>query len=166
MIERTTPFPIPERALLELPPARLAAIAISSIRRVYDIELDFSLASLSRLDALLSERFRRGQYDAKNFPSTLALTIGVYLGELLRREIDGGEWGQQIENLYATPLPFLLFSRGEYERQINVVEDILTLLWRGQGAFAIDYFYRQYRHLQRLGFIAPEKPEPHAGSVK
>ena len=158
MTELTTPFPIPDLSLLALPPASLAGIAISSIRRVYGIELDFSLAGLSRLDALLSERFCRGQYRAETFPTTLALTIGVYLGEMLRRLIDGGEWGQPIDNLYGTPLPFLLYSHGEYARQINVVEDILTLLWNGQGAFAIDYFHRQYQHLRKLGFVAHDTP--------
>ena len=160
MHEVATPFPLPDAALLEIPPDRLAEIALSTVRGVYGIALDFTLDSLARLDAVLSAQFCRGTYTAEQFPVNLALVVGVYFGELLRRQFAGGRWGEPIENLYRTPLPFLLYSRDgyEYERQINVVEDILALLWAGRGAFAVEYFYGQHRHLQRLGFIAREAP--------
>lgn len=152
MPERTTPYPLPDRTMLSLSPRELAGIAVAIIQRVYGVTLDESRAGVTRLDALLRGRFRLGCYTPDTFPAALAVALGAHLGEVLLRAVPGGRWGEHIENLYGTPLPFLVFTLGEYERQINVVEDMLTLLWRGDGLLPGDYFADQVRGLTRLGF--------------
>lgn len=148
------PFPLPDPALQALPPAMLAEAAVSVLRRVYGVELDYSPASLVRLDKLAHEKFRLGSYRPESFPTTLALAIGAYLAEMLRRHIDFCRWGDSSDDLYSTPLPFLLFSHTEYEQQVNVVEDLLFYLWRGTGPTLPEYFALQLADFQRLGLPA------------
>jgi len=152
MPERTTPYPLPDPAIVQLPPDALARVAVSIVRRAYGIELDFTPAGLRRLDEVLRERCRLGQYTPKTFPNALALALGSYLGIVLQRHLPAGQWGTSAENLYRTPLPFLLFTRGEYARQVNVVEDCLTLFWTGEGLFPREYYAFHARGLERLGF--------------
>ncbi|MHB9110099.1 MAG: hypothetical protein ACYDCO_23865 [Armatimonadota bacterium] len=152
MPERTTPYPLPDPAIAQLPPDALAGVAASVARRMYGIELDYSPASLKRLNAVLGERCRLGQYTAESFPDSLALALGAYVGVVLQRHLPAGQWGTSAENLYRTPLPFLLFSRGEFERQINVVEDCLTLFWMGEGLLPHEYYQYHAHGLERLGF--------------
>ena len=152
MPERTTPYPLPDLMIVQLPPEELAHIAVSIVRRVYGVELDYSRRSLARLDEVLRGRFRLGQYTVENFPGTFALALGAYVGAVLLRSLPAGQWGTSIDNLYRTPLPFILFSRGEYERQINVVEDCLTLLWTGGGLLPDAYYEYHAGGLHRLGF--------------
>lgn len=152
MPERTTPFPLPDPAIAQLTPDALAGVAASITRRAYGIELDYTPGSLKRLDAVLRERCRLGKYSAETFPTALALALGAYLGVVLQRHLPAGKWGTSAENLYRTPLPFLIFSRGELERQINVVEDCLTLFWMGEGLFPHEYYQYHARGLERLGF--------------
>jgi|GEM_PF-2427922 len=151
MPERTTPYPLPDPGIVQLPPDALASVAVSIVRRVYGIDLDYTPGSLRRLNEVLRERFRLGQYTPETFPNALALALGAYAGVVLRRHLPGGEWGSSSENLYRTPLPFLLFTRGDYARQINVVEDCLTLFWTGEGLLPRDYFDYQARGLGKLG---------------
>jgi hypothetical protein len=153
MPERTTPYPLPDPVIVQLPPRELAQVAVNISRRVYSVELDSGRRSLGQLDRLLRERMRVGQYTSENFPGAFALALGAYVGIVLQHDLSGGQWGTSIENLYRTPLPFLLFSRGEYERQINVVEDYLTFMWTGDGLFPAAYFQHQERGLQQLGII-------------
>jgi len=152
MPERTTPFPLPDPAIMALPPDALARVAVTIVRRAYGIELDNTLASLRRLEAVLPERCRLGQYTPETFPNALALALGAYLGVVLEHHLPDGQWGASAENLYRTPLPFLLFTRGEYARQINVVEDCLTLFWAGNGLLPYAYYAFHARGLERLGF--------------
>jgi len=158
MPERTTPYPLPDSAIVQLPPHDLAQVAVSICRRVYGVELDYSRRSLHRLDGLLCERFRLGQYTAENFPGAFALALGAYLGAVLVRCLPDGQWGTSIDNLYRTPLPFLLFTRGEYERQLNVVEDCLTLLWTGDGLLPARYFNQNADGLRQIGFAIEASP--------
>jgi len=152
MPERTTPYPLPDPAIAQLTPDALAGVAASVARRMYGMELDYTPASLKRLDVVLRERCRLGQYTAESFPDSFALALGAYLGVVLQRHLPTGQWGTSAENLYRTPLPFLLFSRGEFERQINVVEDCLTLFWMGEGLFPHEYYQYHANGLERLGF--------------
>ncbi|HEY3418140.1 MAG TPA: hypothetical protein VGM23_14780 [Armatimonadota bacterium] len=101
----------------------------------------------------MRDQMRAGHYTRKSFPSALALVLGSYIGEVLRRRFDG-HWGEQIENLYGTPLPFLIFAHHEYERQINVVEDLMTYLWSGKGLSPREYLASQSAELARLGFTS------------
>lgn len=150
------PFPLPDPALQALPPAILANAAVAVLRRVYGVELDFTPASLERLERVAREQFRLGQYRRDSFPSTLALAIGAYLAEMLRRHIDNGCWGSSDDNLFGTPLPFLLFTHAEYARQVNVVEDLLHYLWTGAGPTLPDYYALQLDDFKRLGFAIHE----------
>ena len=52
-----------------------------------DLVLDFSAASVAALDAFLAERFD-GRQEA---PPALALGVGCYVGEAMRRTL-GGAW--------------------------------------------------------------------------
>ena len=139
-----------------LPPAILANAAVAALRRVYGIELDFSAASLQRLEQVARAQFRLGHYRTESFPSTLALAIGTYIAEMIRRRVADCCWGEYDDNLYSTPLPFLLFSRAEYARQVNVVEDLLNYLWTGTGPTLPDYFALILDDLRRLGFTIHE----------
>ncbi len=146
------PFPLPEPSLQALPPAMLATAAVAVLRRVYGIELDYTPASLERLERVAREQFRLGEYRRESFPATLALAIGAYIAEMIRRHIDDCRWGASDEDLYCTPLPFLVFSRREYERQVNVVEDLMSYLWSGAGPTFPEYFAYQLEDFKRLGF--------------
>jgi hypothetical protein len=154
MPERITAYPLPNPAIVQLSPEALARVAVTIVRRAYGLELDYSPGSLRRLDAVLRERCRLGQYTPETFPNALALTLGAYVGAVLQRHLPDGGWGTSAENLYRTPLPFLLFTRGEFARQINVVEDCLTLFWTGDGLLPRAYFDYQAQGLERLGFAA------------
>ncbi len=153
------PFPLPDstckRCRRPCWPRRRCAV----LRRVYGLELDYSPASLVRLEQLAREKFRLGRYRPESFPTTLALAIGAYLAEMLRRHIDHCRWGEIDEDLYSTPLPFLVFSRAEYERQVNVVEDLLYYLWRGTGPSLPEYFACSSMISGRLGFAIREDPK-------
>ncbi len=150
------PFPLPDPAMQALPPAILAEAAVAVLRRVYGVELDYSPTSLERLERLAREKFRLGHYRPESFPTTLALAIGTYLAEMLRRHIDNCRWGDADEDLYSTPLPFLVFSRVPYERQVNLVEYLLYYLWRGSGPTLPEYFALQLDDFRHLGFAIKE----------
>jgi len=151
-----TPYPLPDPAMQALPPAILAAAAVAALRRVYAIELDYTPASLERLEQVARGQFRLGQYRPESYPATLALAIGTYIAEMLRRQIESARWGEADEDLYGTPLPFLVFSRSEYERQVNVVEDLMTYLWTGTGPSLPEYYTLQLDDFRRLGFAISE----------
>lgn len=147
-----TPYPLPDSSMQALPPVILAAAAAAALRRVYGIELDYTPESLERLEHVAREQFRLGEYRTESFPATMALAIGTYIAEMLRRHIEGGRWGVPEEDLFSTPLPFLLFSRAEYERQVNVVEDLMAYLWTGAGPSLPEYYAYQLDDFRRLGF--------------
>jgi len=146
--ENKNSFPIARSSITSF--AAEAAVAV--LRRVYNVELDYSPASLERLERLAREKFRLGHYHPESFPTTLALAIGAYLAEMLRRHIADCRWGESKEDLFSTPLPFLVFSRAEYERQVNVVEDLLYYLWHGNGPSLPEYFALQLEDFRHLGF--------------
>lgn len=148
------PYPLPDVALSTLPPDDLARVGVSIVRRVYGVELTPTRAGLTRLDALVRERLRPGRYTQADYPAVLALSLGAFLGVTLLELFPGGQWGESCENLYRTPLPFVLYTRGDYARQINVVEDFLTLMWSGEGLLPADYLTYQLDLLTRLGFSA------------
>ncbi|MHB9024545.1 MAG: hypothetical protein ACYC7E_10270 [Armatimonadota bacterium] len=150
MPPRIPTFPLP-KALLDLHPRDLASSAVASLAQVYGIRLDYSPASVAALDGLVREQLRVGRYKKQNFPGALALVISAYVGEVLRRWFDG-HWGEPVENLYGTPLPFLIFTHHEYERQVNVVEDLMTYLWSGTGLSPRQYLESRSAMLQQLGF--------------
>lgn len=129
-------------------------MAVSTLRQAYGIELDYAPASLRRLDEIVLDRLFPGEYARERFPAMLALTIGAYTGEVLRRAVGDGMWGAIDEDLYGTPLPFLLFARGEYSRQVNVVEDIMTFLWMRDSAPPGEYVREHLTVLRRLGITA------------
>ena len=155
MAKHTTPHPQPDDQMRRLAPETLAAAAQASLRAVYGVEPDYTRDGVARLDTLLHAQFLVGRYSAETFPANLALTIGAYLGEVLRRLIADGYWGQpDADDLYRTALPFLVFSYQEREKQVNVVEDFLRYLWTGKGPSPRAYVDEQITTLQRLGFLA------------
>lgn len=143
---------MPPAALLQVPPSQLAASAVAVLRRVYSVELDYTRASLDRLDTLFAERFSVAQYTPETYPRMLALVVGAYVGEVLLRLVADGHWGTPEENLYRTPLPFLLFDRAEYARQINVIEDMCIHLWAGTVLPPGRYVDEHVTNLTRIGF--------------
>lgn len=147
----TTPYPLPDVAMLALPPSALAGVAVSIIRRVYNVEVDYTAAGLARLDTVMRAQLRVGAYTPETFPAVLALVLGAFLGEALLHHVPSGRWGDTDEDIYHTPLPFLIFTRGDYERQINTVEQMLTFFWTGDGYYPADYLAQQCGHLQRIG---------------
>ncbi len=149
---RTTPYPLPDAALSTLPPAALGQVGVSIVRRIYGIELETTPCGLARLDALVRERLRPGRYTPADYPTMLALSLGAQLGLTLQQLHPGGQWGESGENLYRTPLPFLLYARSDHARQINVVEDFLTFMWSGDGLYPADYVAYYLQLLARLGF--------------
>ncbi len=152
MPTRALPFPLPDDALLTLPPESLAASAVTTCAKVYTVTLDYTWASLARLDVLVSEHLRAGRYSRDSYPAVLALTLAAYVGELLRRQTPAGRWGTREENLYGTPLPFLVFTRPDHEMQINVGEDVMTALWHPPVALQA-YAEAQVVTLGKAGFV-------------
>lgn len=152
MPQHATSYPLPSADLLAIPPDTLAASALASVQRIYGITLDFSLESLHRADVLCREHLRIGHYRQADFPAALALTLSAYVGEVLRRHVTGGHWGHRDEEVYGTPLPFLVFSVEEHERQINVVEEMMAFLWSGKGLPPHAYVQAQLDGLRQLGF--------------
>jgi hypothetical protein len=152
---RPTPFPLPDTAIMLLTPEEMAAAAVAAVRRGYGVELDYTPASLRRLDDGVVARMTPGQYPPARYPAALAMLLGAYAGEVLRRTVDGGKWGDRDEDIFATPFPFLLYTRGEYARQINVVEDVMAFLWSGDGLPPGAYCDEMLAALHRLGFTAP-----------
>jgi hypothetical protein len=146
------PFPLPDTGILTLSPVEMAAAAVSTVRKAFGVDLDYTPRALARLDALLAERTRAGQYTAERYPAMLALLVGAYTGEVLRQTVAGGAWGEPHDDIFATPLPFLLYTRGEYARQINVVEDVMAYVWTGNGPSPYGYFTAQLEALRKLGF--------------
>lgn len=138
--------------MLDLPPQALASAGVTTLRQVYGVTLEYSLSSLAQLDHLFVEQFRVGNYTPETYPAMLGLTIGAYMGEVLLRVVDGGHWGNPEENLFGTTLPFLLYSRPAQDRQINVVDYFLYLLWSGDGIPPRAYLQQQIDQLTRLGF--------------
>ncbi len=153
MTKCTTSYPLPDEEMRRLAPETLAAAARASLRSVYGVEVDFTRDGVARLDALLRTQFMVGRYTAETFPANLALTLGAYLGEVLRQLIPHGYWGQpDADDLYCTELPFLVFSYQEREKQVNVVEDFLRYLWTGAGPSPRAYLEAQLTLLEQLGF--------------
>jgi len=128
--------------------------AIATARKAFGVELALTAPHLARLDALLAERTRAGEYTAERFPAMLALLVGAFTGEVLRLTVAGGDWGAREDDIFATPLPFLLYTRGEYARQINAVEDVMAYFWTGDGPSSYGYYQEQVAALRRLGFTA------------
>jgi hypothetical protein len=149
----STRFPLPDASLMALPPATLAASAVSTCARVYGTTLDYTPGSLARLDAMIAAHLRAGRFTAENFPAMLALSLAAYVGETLRRLAPAGRWGTREENLYGTRLPFLVFARPDHELQINVGEDVMTALWRDPRVSLARYAETQVGVLKQTGFV-------------
>jgi hypothetical protein len=149
---RDTPFPLPDAAIHTLPPADLAGAAASALHRAFGIDVGFTPRYLEQVDALLVARMSIGQYTPERYPAMLALLVGVFVGEVLRLAVAGGAWGETGDDIFATPLPFLLYTRGEYARQINVVEDVMAWFWTGGGPSPWGYYAEQVAALRKLGF--------------
>lgn len=149
---RSLPFPLPPEQIRSLSPPLLASAALGPLQRVYGVTLDFSMGSLARADDALRRHFRVRRYAVGDYPATLALNIAAYVGEVMRRQMPGGRWGLPEEELYGTPLPFLLFTHHEHEVQINVVEDLMRYLWSGDGCAPHNYAAQQFAALRRAGF--------------
>ncbi len=145
-------FPLPDAGILALAPAEMVRAALAMARKAYGVELAPTAPHLARLDALLAERTRAGEYTAERFPAMLALLVGAFTGEVLRLTVSGGDWGDRQDDIFATPLPFLLYTRGEYARQLNAVEDVMAYFWTGDGPPPYGYFQEQVAALRRLGF--------------
>jgi hypothetical protein len=137
---------------MTLAPAELAEVWQTVVERQYGLLLEMTPVALPRLDAWLRTHLRLGRYGADTFPHSLVCGGGCFVGEVLRRTVGGGRWGERGDNLYGSAWPFLLFSRGEVDHQVNVVADLVGFVWTGHGLGPTAYVAHQRADLQRLGF--------------
>ena len=91
--------PSPENA------ARLAQIAVDTVKKIDRIDLDYSPASLSKVDSIL-ETFHREGLDQSQIGETV-FSLGCYVGEVLVRN-NGGTWKLPKDSFLAK-----LVRRGE-----------------------------------------------------
>jgi hypothetical protein len=68
--------------------AEIAAMAVPVVEQNYGVALDYSPASLKRLDAIIDDLRRDQRFEALQ---TLLFSMGCYVGEVLVRHA-GGRW--------------------------------------------------------------------------
>jgi Family of unknown function (DUF6278) len=81
---------------------QLADLAVNTTRNVAGIELDFSPASLERVDELISG-FRDEGHTAETMNDTICL-FGCYLGEVIIHN-HGGQWKVAADTAYRDIAP-------------------------------------------------------------
>ena len=89
---------------------RLAETCVQSSSKAYGVNLDYSVASLEQLEIVLQATHEEHLQQPLSEQSMFArcLAFGAYVGELMRREVGGGNWqrhSQFGENTFPLEVP-------------------------------------------------------------
>ena len=117
-----------------------AALCVSAAHLINDIDLDFSIESLMRLDGLI-EHLRQGGLTSERMAEVI-FSFGCYLGEVFVRHA-GGEWcpteGSPMEGVTGFPLIIQL----DTYKYCNPIGKVFKRLDQG-AAHGLPAFYRLY----------------------
>jgi hypothetical protein len=126
--------PTPEAA------PRHAALCVSAALLLNDIDLDYSVDSVMRLDGLL-EFLRQGGLTSERMAEVM-FAFGCYLGEIFVRQA-GGEWcateGSPMQGV--TGFPLVIHLGGH--KYCNPIGKVFKRMDQG-SAHALPAFYRLY----------------------
>ena len=123
---------VPENA------ASFAASTVDKVRRIAQIELDYSVASLEHIDAILGQ-FHSDQVTVNDVAITL-FCFGCYVGEVIVRSIPGAHWTTVAPGTTESSLNSGLLVRLPSGTILNPIGKVEKRLLNGE-IDSIPYFY-------------------------
>jgi hypothetical protein len=121
--------------------ARFAERVVETIREVEHIKLDFSVASLKKVDKILGDY---GSYNEVT-PMSIAVTLfqlGCYVGEVIVRNNPGSRWMELGDDEVESSLNSGLVVRMPKRTEVNPIGKAEKRLVNGEGD-SIVHFYKE-----------------------